>query len=92
MKKLLKKTLLGLLVLVALVLVCGVAFSFLPSNVKVRHQGIAPEKASELRDSYAGPHHVFTTSDGEKLFIRRWDPDSTEAGKEDLAILIFHGI
>lgn len=81
-----------LLALVAVLLVIGLSFSFLPSPLKVHHQGITPEKAAELRATYNGSHHVFTTSDGERLFIRQWDPDSIEAGKKDMAILIFHGL
>jgi acylglycerol lipase len=92
MKKLLKKILLWLLALVAAVFVFGLILSFMPSPLKVHHQGISPEKAAELRATYFGPHQTFTTSDGETLFLRRWDPDSMEAGKKDLAILIFHGI
>ncbi|MBN1821263.1 MAG: alpha/beta fold hydrolase [Prolixibacteraceae bacterium] len=92
MKKLLKKLLLWLLALVAVVLVFGLILSFLPSPLKVHHQGISPEKAAELRADFSGPYHTFTTSDGETLFIRRWDPDTLEAGKEDIAVLIFHGL
>jgi len=92
MQKQLKKILLWLLALVATIALFGVVLSCLPSPLKVHHQGIAPEKAAELRVTYSGPHHMFTTSDGETLFLRRWDPDTIEAGKADIAILIFHGL
>ena len=92
MKKLLRKILLWLLAVLAALVVFGLVLSFLPSPVKVHHQGITPEKAAELRATYPGPHQIFTTSDGERLFIRQWVPDSIQAGKEDMAILIFHGI
>ena len=92
MKKLLKRILLWLLALVAVVLVFGLVLSFLPPPLKVHHQGITPEEAVELRAVYSGPHHTFTTSDGETLFLRRWDPDTVETGKMDMAVLIFHGI
>jgi len=92
MKKLLKKILLWLLALVAALVVFGLVLSFLPSPVKVHHQGISPEEAARLRATYSGPHQMFTTSDGETLFLRQWDPDTVQPGKEDLAILIFHGI
>ena len=92
MKKLLKKILLWLLAIVAVVVVFGLVLSFLPTPVKVHHQGISPEEAAGLRANYSGPHQVFTTSDGEILFIRRWDPDTIEAGEKDIAVLIFHGI
>lgn len=92
MKRLLKKILLWLLALVAAVVVFGLVLSFLPSPLKVHHQGISPEEAAELRATYSGPHQTFPTSDGETLFMREWDPDTIEAGKEDMAILIFHGV
>lgn len=92
MKKLLRKILLWLLALVAVVVVFGLVLSFLPSPVKVHHQGISPEEAAELRADYPDPHQLFTTSDGETLFLRQWDPDTLEAGKKDIAILIFHGL
>ncbi len=92
MKKLLKRILLWLLVIVAAVLVFGLVLSFLPAPVKVHHQGITPEEAAELRTDYSGPHHLITTSDGETLFLRRWDPDSLDAGRKDMAVLIFHGL
>src|SRR6185295_16029539 len=34
---------------------------------------------------------LFTTSDGETLFLRRWNPDSIEPAKKNIAVLIFHG-
>jgi alpha-beta hydrolase superfamily lysophospholipase len=34
---------------------------------------------------------VFTTADGETLFLRRWNPDSIEPAKKAIAVLIFHG-
>jgi hypothetical protein len=91
-EKLLKKILLGLLALMAAILVFGLVLSFLPSPVKVHHQGISPEEAAELRATYSGPHKMFATSDGETLSIRQWDPDTIEAAKKDMAVLIFHGI
>jgi alpha-beta hydrolase superfamily lysophospholipase len=41
-----------------------------------------------LRASYAGPHELVQTSDGKKLFVRRWDHRS----EPDVSVLIFHGI
>ena len=92
MKKLLKKLLLWLLALVAVVFIFTLVLSFLPSPLKVHHQGITPEEAAELRADFSGLHHTFTTSDGETLFMRRWDPDTIEADKKDIAVLIFHGL
>ena len=92
MKKLLKKILLWLLAILAVVVISGLALSFLPSPLKVHHLGISSQQAARLRADYTGPHHMFTTSDGETLFMRRWDPDTIETGKNDIAILIFHGL
>lgn len=92
MKKLLKKLLFWLLGLIAFILVAGVVLSFLPTPLKVHHQGLSPEEAASLRKDYAGPHELMTTSDGETLFIRRWNPDSIAPGNEDIAVLIFHGL
>jgi len=92
MKKLLKNILLWLLALVAALVVIGLILSFLPSPLKLHHKGISPEQAVALRVTYTGPHQTFNTSDGETLFIREWDPDTVIVAKEDIAVLIFHGI
>lgn len=76
----------------AAIVATGVVLSFLPSPLKLHHRGISPGEAAQLRAGYSGPHHQFTTSDGETLFLRRWDPDTVDSGKRDIAILIFHGI
>lgn len=88
----LKRILLWLLALMAVVVVTGLVLSFLPSPLKVHHRGISPAEAPKLRANFSGPHQMFTTSDGETLFLRRWNPDTLEASKQDMAILIFHGI
>ncbi|MGW8314941.1 MAG: hypothetical protein ACWGNV_05015 [Bacteroidales bacterium] len=55
MKKLLKKISLWLLALIAFVVVSGLVLSFLPSPLKLHHQGISPEKAVEYyRDGMLG--------------------------------------
>ena len=92
MKNLLKKILLWLAGVVAFIFLIALILSFLPSPVKKHHQGISPEEVVEQRQTYAGSHNLMTTSDGETLFIRRWDPDTVATGKEDLAVLIFHGL
>lgn len=92
MKKLLKKILLWLLVIVAFIILAGVVLSYWPSPYKSHHQGLTPEEASKLRQNFSGPHHLITTSDGETLFLRRWNPDTVATGKEDIAVLLFHGI
>ena len=90
--KLLKRLLFWLLALVVVVFIFGLVLSFLPSPLKVHHKGISPEEAAGLRTNFPELHHTFTTSDGETLFIRRWDPDTIEAGKQDIAVLIYHGL
>ncbi|HPF51724.1 MAG TPA: alpha/beta fold hydrolase [Draconibacterium sp.] len=90
--KLFKKILLWLLGIVAFLVLAGVVLSFWPSPYKNHHKGLTPEEATELRQNYSGSHELMTTSDGETLFIRCWNPDSVAAGKEDVAVLLYHGI
>lgn len=92
MKKILKRTMYILLFLVIGILVIGLILAFLPDESRTHHVGITPEEAAKQRQSYAGPHELLTTSDGETLFIRRWNPDSIAPAKKDIAVLIFHGI
>ena len=92
MIKLLKKILLWLLGIIAFLVIAGVVLSFLPSPYKKHHKGLTQQEASELRLKYSGPHKIFTTSDGETLFIRCWNPDTVIAGKEDIAVLFYHGV
>ncbi len=91
MNKTVKRILYGLGILVGVVLVCAVALAFWPVEWKIKNKGITPEEAAVLRQNFTGPHEVFTASDGETLFLRRWDPDSIVAAKKGIAVLIFHG-
>src|SRR5580692_1806456 len=91
MNKIVKRVLYGLGILVAVVFICGVILAFWPIEWKIRNKGITPEEAAVLRQNYTGPHSLLTTSDGETLFLRRWDPDSIVPAKKDIAVLIFHG-
>lgn len=43
---------------------------------------------ASLRNSYSGPHELVRTSDGETLFVRRWNPKS----EPRVSVLVFHGI
>jgi acylglycerol lipase len=92
MKKILKKILLWILGILGFMVLAGIVFSFLPSPYKKHHKGLTTEEAAELRLEYSGPHSTFTTSDGETLFIRRWNPDTVAASKQDIAILFYHGV
>lgn len=91
MKKWVKRILFGLLGLLALIVIAGLTFAFWPTEWRIQNKGITPEQAASLREQYSGPHETFTTSDGETLFLRRWDPDTVDAAKRNIAVLIFHG-
>jgi acylglycerol lipase len=91
MKKLFKRVLIITGSLVALLVVTGLILAFLPTRLKTNHTGITPEEAATLRSQFTGAHHLFTTTDGETLFLRRWNPDSIAPEKKDVAVLIFHG-
>ncbi len=45
---------------------------------------------SNLRQQFEGPHHLITTSDGQTLFLRKWEPHGETQRKQ--AVLILHGI
>jgi alpha-beta hydrolase superfamily lysophospholipase len=91
MRKIVKRVLYAVIGLIAAVCLFGLALAFWPVGWKIKNKGIAPEEAAELRRSYPGPHEVFTASDGDTLFLRRWNPDSIDPVKKDIAVLIFHG-
>ncbi|RYU91741.1 alpha/beta hydrolase [Emticicia agri] len=92
MKKKVRKTLFVLLFLVIGIFVIGLILAFLPSESRTHHVSVTTEEATALREDFKGPHEVFTTTDGEKLFLRRWNPDTLVPAKKDIAVLIFHGI
>jgi alpha-beta hydrolase superfamily lysophospholipase len=91
-KKIVKGALYILISLVFIVFISGLILAFLPAKSRTHHAGISPEEAAQLRQNYPGTHDLMTTTDGETLFLRRWDPDTVVPAKRDLAILIFHGI
>ena len=91
MKRVFKRILYSILFLVAILLITGLVLAFLPTTWKIKNKGITPEQAATLRKNYTGPHEQFTTTDGETLFLRRWNPDSIEPAKKNIAVLIFHG-
>lgn len=92
MKNIFRKILYVLLSLLGVLFIFGIILAFLPNSSKNKHVGITPETAKNLREKFAGAHHLITTSDGKILFLRRWNPDSIEPAKKDIAILLFHGI
>lgn len=91
MRKILKRSAYGLLAIVVTLCLFGLVMAFWPVRWKIQNKGITPEEAAVLRQQYPGPHDLLTTADGETLFIRRWNPDSLEPAKKDIAVLIFHG-
>lgn len=92
MNKTLKKVLYTLAAIVAIIFVTGLILAYLPSNFRVNHKGITPQTAAELRQKYTQPHHKITTTDGETLFLRRWNTDSIAVAHKDCAVLLLHGI
>jgi acylglycerol lipase len=92
MKKIFRKILYAIITVIAVICLLGLILAYLPFKSKTNHAGILPEKAAFLRQNFKAPHHLITTSDGETLFLRRWNPDSIVPAKKDIAVLIFHGI
>jgi len=87
-----KKTFKILFYLVLVLIVAALVLAFFPVESKTQHAGISEERATVLRDEFPDPHHVITTSDGAELFLRRWNPDSIQPEKSEVAVLILHGI
>lgn len=88
----LKKVSFSILALLAIVLVLGLVLVYYPVDSKTQHAGVSQERATELRNEFTGPHHLISTTDGETLFLRRWNPDSIPPEKKGVAVLILHGI
>jgi acylglycerol lipase len=87
-----KKILYGLLFLVVGILAFGLTISYLPFESIVKQKSVTEREAVSLRENLKSPYETFTTSDGETLFLRRWNPDTINELKKDMAVLIFHGI
>jgi alpha-beta hydrolase superfamily lysophospholipase len=92
MKKIFKTVLYSIISLVTVIFIFGLILAFLPTKSKTNHIGISPEEAANLRQNFKEAHDQFTTTDGETLFLRRWNPDSILPAKNDIGVLIFHGI
>jgi alpha-beta hydrolase superfamily lysophospholipase len=91
MKKIFKRIGYALLALLLAVVVFGLVLAFLPTTYKTNHPAVSPEEVVRLRENFTEPHHLLTTTDGESLFVRRWDPDTLAAAKKNIAVLILHG-
>lgn len=92
MKKILKKIVFTAVFLIAGILIIGLVLAYLPSKSIVKNNGVTPEEAAVKRSNFKGPHEHFATSDGKTLFLRRWDPDTINLRKKDIAVLLFHGV
>src|ERR1700722_7027022 len=91
MRKIFKRVFYTIMSLVAAIIIFGLILAYLPTKLRINNKGISPEEAADLRQKYLGPHEQFTTTDGETLFLRKWNPDSIEPAKKNIAVLIFHG-
>lgn len=87
-----KKTGKWILGILAFLLVLVIVLAYLPQHSGKTHPNMAPEEVAARRAELAAQHLQFTTSDGVSLFVRQWRPDSLESGKDQTAILIFHGV
>ena len=92
MKKILKIVMYSIISLVVFIFLVALIMAILPTKSKTNHAGITPEEAAILRQNYPGAHNQFTTTDGEILFLWRWNPDSLTAAKKEIAVLLFPGI
>lgn len=91
MKKVIRKIFYTIISIAAVISILGLILAYLPTKSKTNHPGILPDEAAELRQNLKEAHHVFTTTDRETLFLRRWNPDTIVPAKKDIAVLIFHG-
>jgi acylglycerol lipase len=91
MRKIIKRILGTIFFLIAAIVIFGLVLAYLPAPSRISNKGITPGEAATLRQQYTGPHQLFTTTDGQTLFLRRWNPDSIELSKKDIAVLIFPG-
>jgi len=91
MIKKLRPVLLAVFFLLVIITLAGLSLAYWPNKWRIDNEGISTEESASLRQKYTEPHHLITTSDGETLFLRRWNPDSLTPAKKDIAVLIFHG-
>jgi acylglycerol lipase len=91
MKQKVKRIAFTIFALLLVITLCGLILAYFPVQSRISNHGITPEQAAQLRQTYTGPHHLITTTDGETLFLRQWTPDSIPPAKKGIAVLIFHG-
>ncbi len=86
-----KKILKFLLVIVIVVVGAVFILAYYPVSSPTGHAGISESMVVDKREELTTPHHLITTTDGETLFLRRWNPDSVQSNKKQVAVLILHG-
>lgn len=86
-----KLLLYGVASIILVLCVVALVFAYWPVEWRIQNKGISPERAAAMRAAFDGPHEMFTASDGETIFLRRWNPDTVVEAKRDIAILVFHG-
>lgn len=89
--KIFKRILYIILSLVGLVCIAVIVLAFWPTEWRIKNKGITPEQALEMRNAYSAPHTSFVATDGETIFLRRWNSDSIDQAKKNIAVLHFHG-
>jgi len=92
MNKILRRIGFIIVTLLVAILVFGLVLAFIPGHSELSNKGISSEETVAMRQNFPTAHHQLTTTDGEQLFLRRWNPDLIEPARKDIAIVIFHGI
>ena len=92
MMKIFKRVFYTVISIVVVIFIFGLILAFLPAKSETNHVGISPEEAANSRQNFKGAHQQFIATDGQTLFLRRWNPDSIVPAKKDMAVLIFHGL
>ncbi|WP_192348600.1 alpha/beta hydrolase [Algoriphagus sp. Y33] len=87
-KKILKSLFIVVIAFVGMVFI----LVYYPVQSQAQHTGISEERAAAMRNEFKDPHHLIQTTDGETLFLRRWNPDGVLSDKREVAVLILHGI
>lgn len=73
----------------AIIALGAFTLALIPMDYQTR-SGISSEEVKAFREAFSQPHNTFTSSDGEILFLRRWNPDSLI--DNHTAVLILHGV
>ncbi len=90
MKKWMKRTFKAMLPLLIIALIATLVLAYFPFASVVDHDGISQSRAAELRRDFSEPHLEFETTDGEVLFLRKWEAESSENEESKPVILMLH--